>query len=151
MSMMSFHKTVILLLVSSDLTRFVSVTTDAADIASSGSRRTFGTGSVGGLGSAQHAGAMPTFNEGEFVMPGARRAGRCEPITIPLCKDIQYNETIMPNLLNHQKQEDAALEVHQFFPLVKVRLAVIDFLIFENSCRPTLHIVRYANVECFCI
>ncbi|XP_064646675.1 frizzled-2-like [Lineus longissimus] len=47
--------------------------------------------------------------------------GRCEPITIPLCKDIQYNETIMPNLLNHQKQDDAGLEVHQFFPLVKVR------------------------------
>lgn len=47
--------------------------------------------------------------------------GRCEPITIPLCKDLQYNETIMPNLLNHQKQEDAGLEVHQFFPLVKVQ------------------------------
>ena len=47
--------------------------------------------------------------------------GRCEPITIPMCKDIQYNETIMPNLLNHQKQDDAGLEVHQFFPLVKVQ------------------------------
>nr|ALS30887.1 frizzled1/2/7 [Platynereis dumerilii] len=47
--------------------------------------------------------------------------GRCEPITVPLCKDIQYNETIMPNLLNHQKQDDAGLEVHQFFPLVKVQ------------------------------
>jgi len=47
--------------------------------------------------------------------------GRCEPITIPLCKEIRYNETIMPNLLNHPKQEDAGLEVHQFFPLVKVQ------------------------------
>ncbi|XP_014670138.1 PREDICTED: frizzled-2-like [Priapulus caudatus] len=47
--------------------------------------------------------------------------GRCEPISIPLCQDLPYNETIMPNLLNHQKQEDAGLEVHQFFPLVKVR------------------------------
>jgi len=46
--------------------------------------------------------------------------GRCEPITIPLCKDIQYNMTIMPNLLNHRKQDDAGLEVHQFYPLVKV-------------------------------
>ena len=33
---------------------------------------------------------------------------------------IQYNETIMPNLLNHQTQEDAGLEIHQFYPLVKV-------------------------------
>ncbi|KAL3855484.1 hypothetical protein ACJMK2_014692 [Sinanodonta woodiana] len=47
--------------------------------------------------------------------------GKCEPIQIPLCKDIQYNETIMPNLLNHLKQEDAGMEVHQFFPLVKVQ------------------------------
>lgn len=47
--------------------------------------------------------------------------GKCEPITIPLCKDIQYNETIMPNLLTHTKQEDAGMEVHQFFPLVKVQ------------------------------
>lgn len=47
--------------------------------------------------------------------------GKCEKITIPLCKDIQYNETIMPNLLNHVKQDDAGLEVHQFFPLVKVQ------------------------------
>nr|CAD7204904.1 unnamed protein product [Timema douglasi]CAD7264052.1 unnamed protein product [Timema shepardi]CAD7411658.1 unnamed protein product [Timema poppensis]CAD7579696.1 unnamed protein product [Timema californicum] len=47
--------------------------------------------------------------------------GRCEPITIPFCMDIQYNETIFPNLLNHQKQEEAGLQVHQFFPLVKVK------------------------------
>jgi len=61
------------------------------------------------------AGGDHTSNHG--IMP---HHGRCEPITIPLCKDIQYNETIMPNLLNHQKQEDAGLEVHQFYPLVKV-------------------------------
>lgn len=47
--------------------------------------------------------------------------GKCEPITIPLCKDIAYNQTIMPNLLLHQNQEVAGLEVHQFFPLVKVK------------------------------
>ncbi|XP_055595749.1 frizzled-like [Uranotaenia lowii] len=45
---------------------------------------------------------------------------RCEPITIPFCTDIAYNKTIMPNLLGHVKQEEAALEVHQFIPLVKI-------------------------------
>nr|QDW65359.1 frizzled1/2/7 [Himerometra robustipinna] len=44
---------------------------------------------------------------------------RCEPITIPLCHQLPYNTTIFPNLLN-QNQEDAGLEVHQFYPLVKV-------------------------------
>ncbi|XP_014485798.1 PREDICTED: frizzled-7 [Dinoponera quadriceps] len=47
--------------------------------------------------------------------------GRCEPITINLCMNIPYNETIMPNLMNHQKQEDAGAEVHQYAPLVKMK------------------------------
>lgn len=45
---------------------------------------------------------------------------RCEPLMIPLCRNFQYNETIMPNLLNHHNQEDAALEIHQFYPLVRI-------------------------------
>ncbi|RUS91170.1 hypothetical protein EGW08_001083, partial [Elysia chlorotica] len=45
--------------------------------------------------------------------------GKCEKITVALCKDIPYNDTILPNLLNHQKQEEAGMEVHQFYPLVK--------------------------------
>ncbi|OCT63845.1 frizzled class receptor 7 L homeolog [Xenopus laevis] len=47
--------------------------------------------------------------------------GFCQPISIPLCTDIAYNQTIMPNLLGHTNQEDAGLEVHQFYPLVKVQ------------------------------
>uniref|UniRef100_A0A182JJ15 Uncharacterized protein n=1 Tax=Anopheles atroparvus TaxID=41427 RepID=A0A182JJ15_ANOAO len=45
---------------------------------------------------------------------------RCEPITIPFCTGIQYNQTIMPNLVGHTKQEEASLEVHQFVPLVNI-------------------------------
>lgn len=45
---------------------------------------------------------------------------RCERITIPLCLDLEYNKTVMPNSIGHSKQEEAALEVHQFIPLVKV-------------------------------
>ena len=45
---------------------------------------------------------------------------KCEPVSIPLCTGLQYNETIFPNMLRHRTQEEAALEVHQFFPLVKV-------------------------------
>ena len=47
--------------------------------------------------------------------------GKCEPITIPLCANIAYNQTILPNLLGHTKQEQAGMEVHQFYPLVKVQ------------------------------
>ena len=44
----------------------------------------------------------------------------CELITIPLCKDVGYNMTSFPNGFGHEKQEEAGLEVHQFFPLVEV-------------------------------
>ncbi|XP_052674002.1 frizzled-1-like isoform X2 [Crassostrea angulata] len=58
------------------------------------------------------------IGNGQRVLPSH---GKCEPISIPLCKDLPYNWTIVPNLLNHQKQEEAGLEVHQFFPFVKAQ------------------------------
>lgn len=33
---------------------------------------------------------------------------KCEAITIPLCTELPYNMTIMPNLIGHTSQEDAA-------------------------------------------
>ncbi|TDH03138.1 hypothetical protein EPR50_G00160030 [Perca flavescens] len=62
--------------------------------------------------SAQHQG------DNGIVVP---EHGFCQPISIPLCTDIAYNQTIMPNLVGHYNQEDAGLEVHQFYPLVKVQ------------------------------
>uniref|UniRef100_A0A3B3Q5W6 Frizzled class receptor 2 n=1 Tax=Paramormyrops kingsleyae TaxID=1676925 RepID=A0A3B3Q5W6_9TELE len=63
---------------------------------------------------------LPTQYQGEngIAVPDH---GFCQPISIPLCTDIAYNQTIMPNLVGHYNQEDAGLEVHQFYPLVKVQ------------------------------
>lgn len=47
--------------------------------------------------------------------------GRCEEISIPMCRGIGYNLTAMPNELNHDTQDEAGLEVHQFWPLVELR------------------------------
>ncbi|XP_036412176.1 frizzled-like [Colossoma macropomum] len=47
--------------------------------------------------------------------------GKCEPIRIPLCQGLSYSHTVMPNILGHANQEDAGLEIHQFYPLVKVQ------------------------------
>ncbi|CAH1790359.1 unnamed protein product [Owenia fusiformis] len=47
---------------------------------------------------------------------------KCQEITIPMCKDIPgYNLTYMPNEFNHDSQEEAGLEVHQFWPLVEIQ------------------------------
>ncbi|XP_028619531.1 frizzled-8 [Grammomys surdaster] len=45
----------------------------------------------------------------------------CQEITVPLCKGIGYNYTYMPNQFNHDTQDEAGLEVHQFWPLVEIR------------------------------
>ncbi|EDO42932.1 predicted protein [Nematostella vectensis] len=46
---------------------------------------------------------------------------KCEEITIPMCRGIGYNLTYMPNMFNHDTQAEAALEVHQFWPLVEIQ------------------------------
>lgn len=46
--------------------------------------------------------------------------GKCKPITVPFCQGLPYNETIFPNIIGHMTQEEAGLEVHQYFPLVKM-------------------------------
>uniref|UniRef100_A0A7E4ZZM8 Frizzled-4 n=1 Tax=Panagrellus redivivus TaxID=6233 RepID=A0A7E4ZZM8_PANRE len=50
----------------------------------------------------------------------AAKPKQCEPITIPLCRGIGYNMTSFPNSYGHERQEEAGLEVHQFYPLVEV-------------------------------
>ena len=35
----------------------------------------------------------------------------CEPVRIPVCKDMPYNMTSFPNRLGHKAQDDAGLEV----------------------------------------
>ncbi|UYV60372.1 FZD5 [Cordylochernes scorpioides] len=46
---------------------------------------------------------------------------RCEEISIPMCRGIGYNFTAMPNQFHHDTQDEAGLEVHQFWPLVEIQ------------------------------
>ena len=56
-------------------------------------------------------------------LPGTKKTSKkkCEKIKIPLCQNIGYNLTYMPNMFNHDTQEEAALEVHQFWPLIEIK------------------------------
>ncbi|XP_069789985.1 frizzled-5-like [Narcine bancroftii] len=51
----------------------------------------------------------------------ASKAMVCQVITVPMCKGIGYNHTYMPNQFNHDNQDEAGLEVHQFWPLVEIQ------------------------------
>ena len=73
----------------------------------------------------------------------ATASSQCEQITIRLCQydaqDLRYNRTRMPNMLGHQTQDEAGLEVHQFFPLVRVgcsgALKTLLCALYAPQCR----------------
>lgn len=48
-------------------------------------------------------------------------SSRCQPITVPMCRDLPYTQTVLPNSVGHRTQEDIAMEINQFIPLVKVQ------------------------------
>lgn len=56
--------------------------------------------------------------QGQGVPATPEPAASCQAITIPLCKDLPYTQTILPNILGHNNQDDASLEVHTFAPLI---------------------------------
>lgn len=68
------------------------------------------------------------------------RERKCEKIKIPLCQSVGYNLTYMPNMFNHDTQEEAALEVHQFWPLVEIKCSanLKEFLcsMYAPICQP---------------
>ena len=62
---------------------------------------------------------------------------RCEPITqIPLCVNMRYNDTRMPNLLGHTSQREASTAVHVFLPLVQSKCSP---LLLSRCCLTSAH------------
>uniref|UniRef100_UPI0031384A3D Frizzled-5 n=1 Tax=Mus musculus TaxID=10090 RepID=UPI0031384A3D len=73
----------------------------------------------------------------------ASKAPVCQEITVPMCRGIGYNLTHMPNQFNHDTQDEAGLEVHQFWPLVEIHCSP-DLRFFLCSmytpiCLPDYH------------
>lgn len=47
--------------------------------------------------------------------------GRCEEIQISFCRDLPYNQTILPNVFNHQSQDIARSHLRVYEPLIKLK------------------------------
>eukprot|EP00058_Branchiostoma_floridae_P007437 XP_002592925.1 hypothetical protein BRAFLDRAFT_117756 [Branchiostoma floridae] len=77
---------------------------------------------------------LPPWEDRPVVeyLPELPRQSSCEPLTVPLCQNMMYNETVFPNILGHTKQDEASLEVHQYYPLVKMGCSDVleEFLCF---------------------
>ncbi|XP_034831325.1 frizzled-2 [Maniola hyperantus] len=78
------------------------------------------------------------------ALAGAHAAPRCEEITIPMCRGIGYNLTAFPNSLDHDTQEEAGLEVHQYWPLVEIKCSA-DLKFFLCSVYTPICIEDYAK------
>jgi len=61
-----------------------------------------------------------------------------------MCQNIGYNFTRLPNQFNHETQEEAGLEVHQFWPLVKIECSP-DLRFFLCSMYTPICIPTYAH------
>ncbi|KAJ7345365.1 hypothetical protein JRQ81_001315 [Phrynocephalus forsythii] len=68
----------------------------------------------------------------------------CQEITVPMCKGIGYNLTYMPNQFNHDTQDEAGLEVHQFWPLVEIQCSP-DLKFFLCSMYTPICLLDYAK------
>ena len=68
----------------------------------------------------------------------------CEEISVPMCRNMPYNFTSMPNQFNHETQQDAALEVHQFWALVEISCSK-DLKFFLCSMYTPICIKNYAK------
>ncbi|XP_070502001.1 frizzled [Chironomus tepperi] len=91
------------------------------------------------------------YNQKEYntQVSNINHHNKCEPISIPLCQDIQfYNQTIFPNLLNHARQDEAALEVHQFIPLIKINCSPDLKLFLCSLYAPLCTILEYPIPPC---
>lgn len=55
--------------------------------------------------------------------------GICEPITIPVCQGLPYNQTIMPNLLGHANQREAVVKM-SFFNSIVQAVCSVDIRLF---------------------
>ncbi|XP_067404854.1 frizzled-5 [Emydura macquarii macquarii] len=78
------------------------------------------------------------------LAPAASKAPACQEITVPMCRGIGYNLTRLPNQFNHDTQDEAGLEAHQFWPLVEIQCSP-DLRFFLCSVYTPICLPDYAK------
>ncbi|XP_035862277.1 uncharacterized protein LOC116064082 isoform X3 [Sander lucioperca] len=65
---------------------------------------------------------LPESNcvQGQVTRVAPTSPATCQTLSVPLCKDMPYTETVLPNRLGHTTQEEASLVLEQFSPIIKV-------------------------------
>ncbi len=74
--------------------------------------------------------------------------GRCEPITIPMCSSIAYNDTIFPNLLGNVNQEQAGQDMSNYVPLINIQCSLDIHLFLCSLYAPVCTILDHPIPPC---
>ncbi|XP_078492368.1 frizzled-2-like [Ciona intestinalis] len=48
------------------------------------------------------------------------KSSNCQEVTTPMCSDIIRYPALMPNMFGHTTQEEANIELHQYYPFLKI-------------------------------
>ncbi len=84
----------------------------------------------------------------EYKFAGFSHHDRCEPITIPMCSGIAYNDTIFPNLMGNGNQEEAGKDMSNYVPLIKINCSPDIQLFLCSLYAPVCTILDYAIPPC---
>lgn len=106
-----------------------------------------GTTGTRSTGMSYYAPSYPDVGNG-FGSGNQKSSGqshhKCERITVALCQDTPYNYTRMPNMLGHMNQDQVALAVQEYKPLIEVQCSehLKFFLcsIFTPMCTDTVDV-----------
>lgn len=132
---------------SSSSSSVIGVVSDSSSPSGNGIGGVGNGNGVGGVSGSVGGGGHSSINGGGGGHSGigsGNGKGRCEEITIPMCRGIGYNLTAMPNELNHDTQDEAGLEVHQFWPLVEIKCSA-DLKFFLCSMYAPICLPEYTK------
>lgn len=63
--------------------------------------------------------------------------GKCERIRLPLCQDLGYNWTAMPNLMGHRDQKEAEDAVSSVFQRISKFLYIESHIVHQYCENPS--------------
>ncbi len=63
-----------------------------------------------------------------------KTTARCEEVTIPMCKDMPYNKTILPNLMGHVSNAKNMIKYYMY-DFLKMKTMLKESLLFSFKCK----------------
>jgi len=87
-------------------------------------------------------------NGGQIPLEVGTDTSHCEDISVPLCRNLPYQRTQMPNHMGNQNQDEAEHDIHQYTSLVKLKCSPDIQLFICAMFTPACTIIKKALPPC---